>query len=102
MLNYKRTRFWVITSFIIVNDKKEPTPFIIYYLYPENSESENLQLNMNRGSRYEKNLMPRDDIQVIKLGLRIPANTLSFHGDEGFYIRMKASEAEFIKQFSTV
>lgn len=43
-----------------------------YYLYPEAENADDLLLRMNRGSTYEKNVMPRDDISVLKHGLKIP------------------------------
>ena len=34
-------------------------------------ESDDLKLWMNRGSTYESNVMPRDDISITKHGLKI-------------------------------
>ena len=39
-----------------------------YYLYPEAEGAADLRLRMNRGSTYEDNVLPRDDISVIKHG----------------------------------
>lgn len=67
-----------------------------YYLYPEAEGSDDLKLWMNRGSTYESNVMPRDDISITKHGLKIPVGVKNY--DE-FAIRIKASEQEFIQAF---
>lgn len=63
-----------------------------YYLYPEAEGSDDFKLWLNRGSTYEKNVMPRDDISVTKHGLKIPVDALNY--DE-FSARMKTCEQEF-------
>ena len=63
-----------------------------YYLYPEAEGSDALKLWLNRGSTYEKNVMARDDISVIKHGLKIPADALNY---AEFSVRMKTCEQEF-------
>ncbi len=67
-----------------------------YYFYPEAEGADDLKLWMNRGSTYEKNVMPRDDISVIKHGLRIPVDAEDY---EGFVKQMKVCEEEFVKEF---
>lgn len=69
-----------------------------YYLYPEAGDSESLKLRMNRGSTYEANVSPRDDISIIKHGLKIPMDAPDY---PSFVTRMKISEREFISAFST-
>lgn len=69
-----------------------------YYLYPEAEGSNDLKLRMNRGSTYEENVIPRDDISIIKHGLRIPVDVPNH---ASFEMRMEISEREFIKPFST-
>lgn len=68
-----------------------------YYLYPEAAGSEDMKLWMNKGSTYESNVVPRDDIYITKHGLRIPSNAESY---EGFVIMMKQSEDEFKQVFA--
>ncbi len=68
-----------------------------YYLYPEAEGSDDLKLWMNRGSTYEADVMPRDDISITKHGLKIPVDVQDY---AGFVIRMKAHEQEFISVFS--
>lgn len=63
-----------------------------YYLYPEAAGANDLQLWMNRGSTYEANVAPRDDICVIKHGLKIPIDAENY---ERFVSGMSASENEF-------
>lgn len=67
-----------------------------YYLYPEAEGTADLRLWMNRGSTYEADVTPRDDISVIKHGLKIPVNADNY---EDFVLRMKVSEQEFRKVF---
>lgn len=67
-----------------------------YYLYPEAEGSDDSILWMNRGSTYESNVMPRDDICVIKHGLKIPIDAFDY--DE-FNTRMIDCEQEFISVF---
>ncbi|MCM1089276.1 MAG: McrC family protein [Butyrivibrio sp.] len=67
-----------------------------YFLYPEAEDSDDLKLWMNRGSTYEANVMPRDDISITKHGLRIPVDAPDYGG---FVMRMKNREQEFRKVF---
>ena len=68
-----------------------------YYLYPEAEGSDDLKLWMNRGSTYEANVMPRDDISITKHGLKIPVDVSDY---AGFVTKMKTHEQEFKKVFS--
>ena len=65
-----------------------------YYLYPEAAGSSDLVLRMNKGSTYESNVAPRDDIKVTKHGLKIPVEAADY--DE-FVAIMKKNEQEFKK-----
>ena len=67
-----------------------------YYLYPEVENSDDLILQMNQGSTYEKNVMPRDDVSVTKHGLKIPMDVQNY---ADFITRMKACEKEFASVF---
>ena len=68
-----------------------------YYLYPEKYDVEDEILWLNKGSTYERNVTPRDDICVIKHGLKIPLNAPSY---KNFVAIMQANELEFVKAFS--
>ena len=68
-----------------------------YYLYPEATGTDDLQLWMNKGSTYEANVTPRDDISLTKHGLKIPVNAENY---EMFVTQMKASESEFRQAFA--
>lgn len=68
-----------------------------YYLYPEAGDTEDLQLWMNKGSTYEEDVRPRDDVSITKHGLKIPTGAENY---ESFVRRMKTSECEFVKIFS--
>ena len=64
-----------------------------YYLYPEVGSHKNKQLWLNCGVSYEKKVTPRNDISVIKCGLKIPTNANSY---TDFVSMINASETEFI------
>lgn len=68
-----------------------------YYLYPEAEGSDDLQLWMNRGSTYEANVTPRDDISITKHGLKIPMDVCDY---AGFVARMRVNEQAFISIFA--
>ena len=68
-----------------------------YYLYPESAGSEDARLQMNRGSTYEANVTPRNDVSVIKHGLKIPADVQNY---SAFVTQMKIQEQRFIGAFS--
>lgn len=69
-----------------------------YYFYPESEGSDDLKLWMNRGSTFEANVMPRDDISITKHGLKIPVDVSDY---AGFVTRMKTNEQEFKSVFLT-
>lgn len=52
---------------------------------------------MNKGSSYEANVTPRDDICVTKHGLKIPVDAEDY---EMFVTQMKVSENEFRQVFA--
>lgn len=64
-----------------------------FYFYPEIGETENLGLRLNSGSTYEKNVLARDDVMLIKYGLRIPQNAENY---DHFKKQMKDIEIAFI------
>lgn len=67
-----------------------------YYLYPEANGEDDIKLRMNSGSTYEENVKPRDNVSIIKHGLRIPTNVSRY---EEFAAEMKINEKEFTKIF---
>ena len=68
-----------------------------YYLYPEAEGLEDQRLWLNQGSSYENNVSPRNDISVIKHGLKIPAEAKNY---DDFVVQMKANEQKFKEVFS--
>ena len=68
-----------------------------YYLYPEATGTDDLRLWMNKGSTFEANVTPRDDICVTKHGLKIPMDAENY---ESFVNRMKTSENDFRQVFA--
>ena len=67
-----------------------------YYLYPEAGGADDRRLWLNRGSTYEANVAPREDISVTKHGLKIPADAPNY---ASFVSGMQASEAAFRQVF---
>ena len=68
-----------------------------YYLYPDAVGVNDSPLWMNKGSTYEANVTPREDICVTKLGLKIPVDAENY---EVFVSRMKTSEDAFCRVFA--
>lgn len=69
-----------------------------YYLYPEASGSEDVVLNLNSGSSYERNVKDRDDIRLIKHGLKVPCLVNTY--DE-FRVEIMANELIFKQKIVT-
>ncbi len=67
-----------------------------YYLYPESTGDHDLKLRMNRGSTFEEDVTPRDDIILIKHGLKIPTDAGSY---KEFDSKMREYEQQFIQAF---
>jgi 5-methylcytosine-specific restriction endonuclease McrBC regulatory subunit McrC len=63
------------------------------YLYPEIEGAEDTVLWLNGGVSYEENLSRRDDIFVVKHGLKIPGNSSSY---EEFISEMLINERLFV------
>ena len=63
-----------------------------YYLYPEAGESEDLVLALNQGISYKKNVAPRDEILVVKHGLKIPDQVTDY---EDFVEKIMVNEEIF-------
>lgn len=68
-----------------------------YYLYPESKGKGSRRLKLNQGTTYENNVMPRDDISLVKRELAIPKGTKSY--DE-FKDAIRQSENEFKNSIS--
>lgn len=64
-----------------------------YFLYPESSDNCDLQLKLKQGTTYENNVSDRDDIFIIKHGLKIPNESKDY---EAFVFNMKKSENDFL------
>ena len=67
-----------------------------FYLYPDAKESGDMKLWLNRGSTFEANVSPRDDICVIKHGLKIPVGATGY---DTFAEKMKSNEQDFRQLF---
>ena len=68
-----------------------------YYFYPEAESSDDLRLWMNRGSTYETNVTPRNDISITKHGLKIPIDARSY---SDFVAKIRTQEQKFISAFA--
>ena len=64
-----------------------------YYFYPEPQNIDDRVFRLNSGISYEDNVKPRDDIYVIKHGLRIPGKSFSY---DDFVADMLVNEADFV------
>ena len=67
-----------------------------FYLYPEINEVDNLELWLNSGSTYKRNVVARDDIMLVKCGLRIPCHSESYNH---FKEQIMNSEKSFVNKF---
>ncbi|MCH5156260.1 MAG: hypothetical protein J1G02_00095 [Clostridiales bacterium] len=65
-----------------------------FYLYPEEGEADDKCLWLNAGSTYESNVKARNDVCVIKHGLKIPVEATTY---DDFAASMHQSESEFLK-----
>lgn len=63
-----------------------------FYFYPEATDESDKELWLNKGSTYEEDVVPRDDICLIKHGLRIPQNAENY---VTFVKQIKESENDF-------
>lgn len=68
-----------------------------FFLYPESGDIQDLLLSLNKGTTYENNVVARDDIAVIKHGLKIPFDASDY---AEFSENMKAEEERFMTIFS--
>ena len=64
-----------------------------YYLYPEACDGADQTYWLNSGSSYENNVKPREDVRLIKHGLRIPFDAENY---DGFVKLIQEKEAEFV------
>ena len=67
-----------------------------FYFYPEATDESDKELWLNKGSTYEEDVVPRDDICLIKHGLRIPQISCSY---EEFKEEIHNTEIEFMEVF---
>ncbi len=67
-----------------------------YYLYPESKNGEDKKFFLNSGVSFENNVKARNDISVIKHGLKIPGSADSY---QSFKEAIKESEEEFVAEF---
>lgn len=70
-----------------------------FYFYPEQHDESCLKMMLNRGITYEKNVIPRDDISVMKCGLLIPREASNY---SEFIEKIKINEQLFISKLSLV
>lgn len=63
-----------------------------FYFYPSTGDTQEHRLQVNKGSTYEENVMPRNDVCVVKLGLGIPECNGTY---EEFVEQIKVKESNF-------
>ena len=49
-----------------------------YYIYPETKDQEERTLFLNRGTSFQKDVSKREDVCVVKYGIKIPREAKSF------------------------
>ena len=64
-----------------------------YYIYPDSEGQVPLVLNLNKGSTYENNVSARDDVNIIKLGFKIPNKSADYDD-----FKMQIHESELVLQ----
>lgn len=64
-----------------------------YYIYPDSEGQVPLVLNLNKGSTYENNVSTRDDVNIIKLGFKIPNKSANYDD-----FKMQIHESELVLQ----
>ena len=69
-----------------------------FYLYPDAEENDSLTLWLNRGTTFDGNVSERDDICVVKHGLKIPKGSIDYRD---FSLYLEESEKGFVSFFST-
>lgn len=69
------------------------------FCYPETGQTGALQLQLNKGSTFENNVAPREDICVVKYGLQIPRKVDCY---EGFMAEIKKQEQVMIKALQVI
>ena len=65
-----------------------------YYIYPDSEGQVPLVLNLNKGSTYENNVSARDDVNIIKLGFKIPNKSADYDD-----FKMQIYESELVLQY---
>ncbi len=84
--------FWQMLAYMFRFEAKTG-----YFLYPEAAGAQDEELFLNRGTTYEENVRPREDVSVVKHGLRIPKDATSY---DDFVRKMKAEEEKFLRIFT--
>lgn len=64
------------------------------YIYPEHLEKQKEEFWLNSGTTFESNVVPREDIKVIKLGIDIPKQV---EGYDDFTNKMHQNEVKFLQ-----
>ena len=68
-----------------------------FYFYPSTNNMREKRLWVNEGSTYEKNVKPREDMCVVKMGLVIPKCLETY---EEFVQQVKTEELVFKRTLS--
>ena len=68
------------------------------YFYPETGNEEDMYLWLNKGSTYDRDVEARDDVCLVKHGLKIPLDASDYRD---FSEKMRKAENDFKKIFIT-
>lgn len=68
-----------------------------FYLYPDTEQKNNAVLKLLSGLRAENSESVRSDVELVKLGLKIPSDAKDYND---FVAKIKLAEQEFVKKIS--
>ena len=68
-----------------------------FYLYPDTEQKNNAVLKLLSGLRAEGSETVRDDVELVKIGLKIPSDAKDYND---FVAKIKLAEQEFVKKIS--
>lgn len=72
------------------------------YFYPEASDDNQIndvELYLNRGTSYDNNVQKREDVKILKMGLKIPQNACNY---EDFVEKIMISESLFMQNLKKI
>lgn len=68
-----------------------------FFIYPDKADNENELFKVNSGTSYERNVVPRDEISIVKYAFKIPLNIDDY---SEFVMEMKKREESLIVEMN--